>query len=163
MHGSTIGERLGAPKHGYIPLDKRDDTKREHDGDGRRSAILDYVREHDGEMIKAADIRATGAVNNNAEASRYLRQLEQRGKITRIKYKAGYKISLGKLPKTRENGEVEVTKPAAPFSRTDLSKLEAEAWAYIKARKLADATDLGNEVKGILGLVSHLESKLEVI
>ncbi len=164
-HQATIGERIGAPKFGYIdPKNREDAPRRSKDGDAMRSAIKAYIREHEGEYIRNTDIaNALGCHSTNVMY--HLPVMARTGQITIVaETKQRRRMYLGRKPKAgdRSNGPVETIKPAAPVSRSNLAKVNDEAWAYVRSLTTQnDPAAIGNQVVGIVGFVTHLERKLD--
>ena len=157
----TIGEKLtGTSMTRYIPIEKR--QRREYDGPGKRAKVMAYIKEHDGEIITGKDLMAVGAVNSTGEAVRYAKQLAKLGKLSRVPEGNYYRYYVGKrdVPAPRgKNSPVEITKPAAHVSRTviDGMKLELSDFLYQHVEDEA----LGEQVRGCVRFIKHLEAKLE--
>ncbi len=151
---TTIGEKLtGKSMQHYIPIEKRSEPKTT-DGPGNRYRIMEYVKAHNGEIIRQ-DVLAKelGLAPNTINA--YMQILVKQKKLTKEKVGQLRRYYVGKVP-VRDHGIVETVKPAAPVSKPELRKTDIEAWEYVKTLSSVPDAEFAQQVKGILGLISYM-------
>lgn len=157
---STIGERLGAPKHGYMQPKYRAKETPRRDPEARRSLILAYIKEHDGEYIKETEFQKVAGMTGSV--LHHLKKLQKAGKITIVAENLMRKrFYYGRAAKTghRTNGDVIVTKPAAPVTKTGLEKLQQQSLAYLRTVKTEYS--FADMARGVFGLLDSLEEELK--
>lgn len=159
-----IGEAVGAPKHGFIPEDKRGTRERRRKGEAAED-FYQYIKEHDGQVITGSDFVEAGLVKRPENMSAYTKQLQKAGRITIVKEGALRRYYIGKradAPGARANGPVVEKQPPAPVPRKPLENLTNSAWAHIRTRsQKVSPEQLGYEVIALDAFISGLESKLE--
>ncbi len=156
-----IGEYLtgGQSMDTYIPIEKRVIPQRTtHDAELRRSEIVQYIREHEGELLNQSELAEKMEVTS-ATIGNHLRRLVAEGRLKRNKrtYWTRQHSFLPSPP--RGNGPVAIKQPPAPVTNPELRKTDREAWDYVKTLKDLPSAELGEQMKGILGLLDHMRGK----
>ncbi len=156
-----IGEYVtgGQSMDTYIPIEKRVIPERTtHDSELRRSEIVQWIREHEGELLNQKELAEKMGVTG-ATIGNHLRRLLIEGRIKRDKrtYWTRQHTALSSPP--RSNGPVAVKQPPAPVTNPELRKTDHEAWDFVKTLKELPSTELGERIKGILGLLDHMRGK----
>ena len=157
-HQSTIGERLGAPKHGYMGPKYREQTVRKSkDGDAARSQIKEYIAEHDGEIV-TGKMLATVIEMTGANINYHMTQMTKHRVLSREKAGNGYRYWVGKRP-VRDNGEVKTIVPPAPISQSTYATIEAAAWEFVRQSVSLAPHELGLRTKTMAEFLDHLKTK----
>jgi Fe2+ or Zn2+ uptake regulation protein len=160
---TTVQEKLGAKPHSYIPQDKQERNRSEHDPEAKRVAILKVVKEREGKVItltEFADLLSdvfTGK-SSTAYIAKYLQKMEQAGMLTSVKAKANKRrFFLGRRSKP-ENGPVQTVKPAAPVRRSGIEPLKHAFFEMLQSESDKNSNEeLGVMVKTGAKYFSHLE------
>lgn len=149
-HQSTIAERIGANKHSYIPPAYRDENISRYDGDGKRAAILAYIKANHGEILDQGEMAETLNISRS-NVINHIRNLVKAKKITVERAGAKRRYWYGVVP-TRSNGETVVKTPGKPVSRTNFKVLREQAMDYLET--LEDPTA---HALGVMGFLKHLK------
>lgn len=163
----TIAEHIGAKAHSYIPPKNRG-GKRVRDAEGKLSTILRWIKDHEGLPTTHAEIVQDTGISLPS-VNIYTARLTKQGRITKQKV-GNHRIAfrLGSSGGPRSNGSVTVTRPPAPFTKTQIDQIKLSALDYIdytimhKINEQALSNeDIGAFLRHTLNMCDILRSKLD--